>query len=71
MARISVKNQVTIPAAVLDEAGLHAGEQVVIEPIGNGQLRIRRVQLRFEDAFGALTNTYPVGYLNQLDAEDT
>jgi AbrB family looped-hinge helix DNA binding protein len=70
MARISAKNQVTIPVAALDEVNLHAGEQVTIEPAGDGELRIRRTTATFEDAFGTLTGTYPAGYLEQLDAED-
>ncbi len=70
MARISTKNQVTIPVAALEEVGLRAGEQVTIEVVGDGELRIRRSTATFEDAFGALTGTYPAGYLDQLDAED-
>jgi AbrB family looped-hinge helix DNA binding protein len=70
MARISTKNQITIPVAALEEVGLQAGEQVTIEPIGDGELRIRRSTATFEDAFGVLTGTYPPGYLDQLDAED-
>jgi AbrB family looped-hinge helix DNA binding protein len=70
MARISTKNQITIPVAALDEAGLHAGERVTVEPAGDGELRIRRATTTFEDAFGTLTGTYPAGYLAQLDAED-
>jgi len=70
MPRISTKNQITLPVAALDEVGLRAGERVTIEPAGNGELRIRRATTSFEDAFGALTGTYPVGYLEQLDAED-
>jgi antitoxin component of MazEF toxin-antitoxin module len=70
MARISTKNQVTIPIAALTEVGLHAGDQVTIEPAGDGELRIRRSTVSFEDAFGTLTGTYPAGYLDQLDAED-
>jgi AbrB family looped-hinge helix DNA binding protein len=70
MARISTKNQITIPVAALDEVGLRAGERVTIEPAGDGELRIRRTSTTFEDAFGALTGTYPAGYLQQLDAED-
>ena len=70
MAKISTKNQITIPVAALDEAGLHAGEAVTIEPAGDGELRVRRAALTFDDAFGALTGTYPFGYLDQLDAED-
>jgi bifunctional DNA-binding transcriptional regulator/antitoxin component of YhaV-PrlF toxin-antitoxin module len=70
MPRISAKNQVTLPVAALEEAGLHAGEQVSVEPAGEGELRLRRATLAFEDAFGALTGTFPPGYLKQLDAED-
>jgi AbrB family looped-hinge helix DNA binding protein len=70
MAKISAKNQVTIPVAVLEEAGLRAGDQVVVEALEAGELRIRRGAIAFESAFGALTGTYPVGYLEQLDRED-
>ena len=70
MPRISAKNQVTLPVAALEEAGLHAGEQVRVEPAGDGELRLRRATLALEDAFGVLTGTYPPGYLDQLDAED-
>ena len=70
MARISAKNQITIPVAALEEVGLRAGQQVTIEPTGDGELRIRRTTATFENAFGALTGVYPTGYLEQLDAED-
>mgnify|MGYP000265226590 CR=1 FL=1 len=70
MTRISAKNQVTIPVAVLEEAGLHAGDQVLVEALEEGELRIRRGELSFERAFGALTGTYPRGYLEQLDRDD-
>jgi bifunctional DNA-binding transcriptional regulator/antitoxin component of YhaV-PrlF toxin-antitoxin module len=70
MARISSKNQITLPVAALEAVGLRAGEQVTIEPAGDGELRIRRLTKTFENAFGALTGTYPDGYLEQLDVED-
>jgi AbrB family looped-hinge helix DNA binding protein len=71
MPRISTKNQVTIPVAALEEAGLHAGDQVVVEALEEGELRIRRgPPATFESAFGALTGTYPAGYLEQLDRDD-
>lgn len=70
MARISGKNQVTLPVAVLAEAGLAAGDQVVVEAMQDGELRVRRAERTFEDAFGALTGAYPAGYLDTLDAED-
>lgn len=70
MPRISAKNQVTIPVAALEEARMHAGDQVVVEALEDGELRIRRGALTFESAFGALTGTYPAGYLDLLDEED-
>lgn len=70
MPRISPKNQVTIPVAALEEARMHAGDQVVVEALEDGELRIRRGALTFESAFGALTGTYPAGYLDLLDEED-
>jgi AbrB family looped-hinge helix DNA binding protein len=70
MPRISGKNQVTLPVAVLEEVGLHAGEPVTIEAVGDGEVRIRRGEVSFDEAFGVLTGTYPPGYLEQLDAED-
>lgn len=70
MARISTKNQVTIPVAALEEAGLHAGDQVLVEALEDGELRVRRGAVAFDSAFGVLTGTYPPGYLERLDAED-
>ncbi|HKB50412.1 MAG TPA: AbrB/MazE/SpoVT family DNA-binding domain-containing protein [Solirubrobacterales bacterium] len=70
MPRISTKHQVTVPVTTLEEAGLRAGDQVVIEALGEGEVRIRRGALTFESAFGALTGAYPPGYLEQLDAQD-
>ena len=70
MPRISGKNQVTLPVAVLEEVGLHAGQSVTVEAAGDGELRIRRGEVSFDEAFGVLTGTYPPGYLEQLDAED-
>lgn len=70
MAKISTKNQVTIPVAALEEAGLRAGEAVTVEAAGEGELRVRRAALTFKDAFGTLTGVYPAGYLDRLDAED-
>lgn len=69
MARISAKNQVTIPVAALVEVGLHAGDRVTIEPAGDGELRVRRSALTFDDAFGVLTGVYPPGYLDRLGRE--
>lgn len=70
MARISAKNQVTIPVAALHEAGLRAGDEVSIEALEDGELRVRRGAPIFEDAFGALTGAYRPDHLATLDAEE-
>ena len=70
MARISAKHQITIPTAVLEEAGLHPGDRVVVEALDQGELRVRRGAVDFDGAFGVLTGVYPQGYLERLDAED-
>jgi hypothetical protein len=70
MPRISTKNQVTLPVTALAEAGLRSGDPVVVEAIGEGELRVRRAAITFDSAFGALTGCYPQGYLERLDAED-
>jgi bifunctional DNA-binding transcriptional regulator/antitoxin component of YhaV-PrlF toxin-antitoxin module len=70
MPRISGKNQVTIPVAALRDARLHPGDDVLIEALEDGELRIRRGSADFDSAFGALTGVYPPDYLERLDAED-
>lgn len=70
MPRISSKNQVTVPVSALSLVGLRAGDEIVVEPVGEGELRLRRATLDFDSAFGALSGTYDAGYLDRLDAED-
>jgi AbrB family looped-hinge helix DNA binding protein len=70
MAKISTKNQVTIPVGALEEAGLRPGDEVVVEVEADGELRIRLRGIRFESAFGSLTGTYAPDYLERLDRED-
>ena len=69
-AGVASSPSVTIPVSALQEVALLAGEQVTVEPTGDGELRIRRATTTFDNAFGALTGTYPDGYLDRLDAED-
>lgn len=70
MTRISTKNRITLPVAALEEAGLRAGDDVIVDVLEGGELRIRARADTFESAFGALTGSYPAGYLERLDAED-
>jgi bifunctional DNA-binding transcriptional regulator/antitoxin component of YhaV-PrlF toxin-antitoxin module len=70
MARVSSKNQVTLPVAALEEAGLQSGDEVTVDVAGDGELRVRRAPQGLERAFGALTGAFPERYLAGLDAED-
>jgi hypothetical protein len=47
-----------------------AGDDVVVEALEDGELRVRRSAITFEVAFGALTGAYPPGYLDRSDEED-
>lgn len=68
--RISSTNQVTLPLTAMSAAGLCAGDEVVIEPTGAGELRVRRATLTFDEAFGIFSGAFPAGRLQQLDDED-
>jgi len=67
--RISAKNQVTLPVAALSEAGMKAGDDVLIEADGPNTIVIRR-RGDFESAFGIFSGLYPPDYLKKLRARD-
>jgi bifunctional DNA-binding transcriptional regulator/antitoxin component of YhaV-PrlF toxin-antitoxin module len=67
MAKISSKNQVTIPVAVLREAGIEAGDGVVVRAVGPGRIQLRRTGDVIDEFAGTLS--YPPGYLDRLREE--
>jgi bifunctional DNA-binding transcriptional regulator/antitoxin component of YhaV-PrlF toxin-antitoxin module len=70
MSRLSSKHQVTIPVSILREAGLAAGDEVVIRAGGHGRIEIERADDVVHRFAGSLpAGTYPDGYLNQLRGE--
>lgn len=70
MSVVSRKNQVTIPAAVLREAGISPGEQVDIRATGAGQIEVIRTEDAIARYAGIFDETvYPPGYLEQLRSE--
>ncbi|WP_440071706.1 AbrB/MazE/SpoVT family DNA-binding domain-containing protein [Streptosporangium sp. OZ121] len=62
-ARISSKNQVTLPAAVLRKLGLHAGDSVDITE-DDGQIIIRRHRSRLDGVVGTIP-----GFAEAVDVE--
>jgi bifunctional DNA-binding transcriptional regulator/antitoxin component of YhaV-PrlF toxin-antitoxin module len=67
MPKISSKNQVTLPVEALGEAGLAAGDVVIVRALGAGRIEVRRR----DDVIGELAGSlsYPPGYLDDLRDE--
>ena len=67
MSKVSSKHQVTLPVRVLQDAGLEAGDEVVIRVVGRGRIEVERADDVIERYAGSLpAGTYPPGYLDQL-----
>jgi AbrB family looped-hinge helix DNA binding protein len=70
MSRLSSKHQITIPVSVLREAGLAAGDEVVVRAHGHGRIEIERADDLVRRYAGSLpAGTYPDGYLDDLLGE--
>ena len=68
-SRISTKNQITIPAEALRNAGLEAGDRVVAHADGAGRVILEREHDVVADLAGALTGTYRPTELDDLRSE--
>ena len=69
MPRVSSKNQVTLPIEAMRAAGLHAGDEVTIRPIGHGEVVVALRGSRVRRHAGIATGIYPVGELDRLRDE--
>ncbi len=69
MPRLSSKNQITIPVAVLREAGLSPGDQLSVRAAGKGRVEIERLVDVIEQYAGSFKAGYPPGYLDALRDE--
>lgn len=66
---ISSKNQITIPAEALRNAGLEAGDRVVAHADGAGRVILEREHDVIAEFAGALTGTYDTDELDDLRSE--
>ena len=70
MSKVSRKHQVTIPVSVLAEAGLAAGDEVVIRTLAPGRIQVERADDLVARYAGCLPpGTFPPGHLDSLRDE--
>lgn len=69
MSLVSRKNQITIPADVMREAGLEPGDDVRVRTVGPGRIEMIKTEELIEEFAGRLdAKTYPPGYLDDIRA---
>jgi AbrB family looped-hinge helix DNA binding protein len=69
MAKVSSKNQITIPVDAMRSAGLHPGDEVTIRPVGAGELLVAARGSRVRRHAGIVTGIYQPGELERLRDE--
>ena len=70
MSKVSSKHQVTLPVRVLEQAGLAAGDEVIIRVVGRGRIEVERAEDVIKRYAGSLpAGTYPRGYRDRLRNE--
>ena len=67
MSAVSRKNQITIPAEVMRQAGLAPGDDVRVRSVGPGRIELMKVDELVAEHAGSLDSTaYPAGYLDEV-----
>jgi bifunctional DNA-binding transcriptional regulator/antitoxin component of YhaV-PrlF toxin-antitoxin module len=71
MAKVSSKNQITLPVETMRAAGLHAGDEVTVRPIGEGEIVVAARRSRVRRHAGIAHGIYRDGELDRLRDEWT
>jgi AbrB family looped-hinge helix DNA binding protein len=67
MSAVSRKNQITIPADVMREAGLAPGDDVRVRSVGPGRIELVKSDELIREYAGSFDErVYPVGYLDEV-----
>lgn len=69
MPRVSSKNQVTIPVEAMRAAGLRPGDEIMVRPVGSGEILIATRGARVRRHAGIATGIYEDGELDRLRDE--
>jgi AbrB family looped-hinge helix DNA binding protein len=67
MSAVSRKNQITIPADVMRQAGIEPGDDVAIRAAGQGRVEMVKADVLIDEFAGSLdAAAYPPGYLDEV-----
>jgi bifunctional DNA-binding transcriptional regulator/antitoxin component of YhaV-PrlF toxin-antitoxin module len=69
MPKVSSKNQVTLPVEAMRGADLHPGDEVAVEAVGNGEIRVAARGTRVRAHAGIAAGVYQPGELDRLRDE--
>ena len=69
MAKVSSKNQITLPVDAMRAAGLHAGDEVTVRPVGDGEVLVAARGSRVRRHAGIANGIYEPGELERLRDE--
>jgi AbrB family looped-hinge helix DNA binding protein len=69
MPKVSSKNQVTIPVQAMRAAGLRAGDEITVRPVGDGEIVLTARGSRVRRHAGIATGIHRDGELDRLRDE--
>jgi AbrB family looped-hinge helix DNA binding protein len=69
MAKVSSKNQVTLPVEAMRVVGLHAGDEITVRPTRGGEIVIAARGSRVRSHAGIVTGIYKPDELDRLRDE--